>query len=344
MRIAPVGRAGIVFTVAGVALLVYSIHSLAPHSLVALDIPISLAPGRITTGDFNVDPESLYHVEVEMDRRGYTSPVGCEPRSVLRTQWTVSSDGDVVDRGSSPWDDTGLTIADLYDGKSRYALDVTVFPGASCLNAGSPRLKVRTHPDPSDLYTSLIWLSLLSIGCGFVLFIRSCLWEASARKPALRIFPGMILRNVFPLQRHRPMPLLRGLPDFGLFCGSVLFILIAIFMIFEHGRPSKGLLVKIELRDILAWQKSPSQETLGVYVDGDRRFYVNGHPVPKEELRTKLSEELAKRIVGTVYFEADDNCEFADAAYSIDTIQGLGARVIWITPQVREELNRETIR
>jgi biopolymer transport protein ExbD len=91
----------------------------------------------------------------------------------------------------------------------------------------------------------------------------------------------------------------------------------------------------------VALQKSPWPETLTVYVDGQGRFYVNEQPVPKEELRTKLSEELEKRMVWTVYFEADKNCTFADAIYSFDKIQGLGAQVAWITPHMREELNRE---
>jgi hypothetical protein len=30
-----------------------------------------------------------------------------------------------------------------------------------------------------------------------------------------------------------------------------------------------------------------------------------------------------------------------DAAYVIDTVQGLGAKVIWITPKLREALNQE---
>jgi polar amino acid transport system substrate-binding protein len=52
-------------------------------------------------------------------------------------------------------------------------------------------------------------------------------------------------------------------------------------------------------------------------------------------------QELEQRMVWTVYFEADKNCTFADAIYSFDTIQGLGAQVAWITPHMREELNRE---
>lgn len=38
-----------------------------------------------------------------------------------------------------------------------------------------------------------------------------------------------------------------------------------------------------------------------------------------------------------VYFEADVNCLYMDAVYAMDAMQGLGAKMIWITPKTREE-------
>jgi hypothetical protein len=38
---------------------------------------------------------------------------------------------------------------------------------------------------------------------------------------------------------------------------------------------------------------------------------------------------------------ADEGCLYADAIYSIDTVQGLGANLIWITPRVRKELGEK---
>jgi hypothetical protein len=45
-------------------------------------------------------------------------------------------------------------------------------------------------------------------------------------------------------------------------------------------------------------------------------------------------------MVWTVYFEADFGTLNMDAIYAMDTIQGLGARLVWITPKVREEIQR----
>lgn len=51
--------------------------------------------------------------------------------------------------------------------------------------------------------------------------------------------------------------------------------------------------------------KGPWPETLGVYVDAHRRFYVNGELTKPEDLEQKLREEWGRRIVWTVYVEGD---------------------------------------
>jgi hypothetical protein len=38
-------------------------------------------------------------------------------------------------------------------------------------------------------------------------------------------------------------------------------------------------------------------------------------------------------MVWTVYFEAHRDCTFEEAAYAMDTIQSLGAKVVWLTPK-----------
>jgi hypothetical protein len=45
-------------------------------------------------------------------------------------------------------------------------------------------------------------------------------------------------------------------------------------------------------------------------------------------------------MVWTVYFEADYDTLNGDAIYAMGTIQGLGAKLVWITPKVREELQQ----
>jgi biopolymer transport protein ExbD len=95
------------------------------------------------------------------------------------------------------------------------------------------------------------------------------------------------------------------------------------------------LLVDFREQRAFSTENSPWTETMSVYADSRRGFLVNGQPVKREELRAKVQEELLRRGVWVVYFEADSDCMFMDATYAIDTIQVLGAKVIWITPKSR---------
>ncbi len=72
-------------------------------------------------------------------------------------------------------------------------------------------------------------------------------------------------------------------------------------------------------------------------MDAHRGFHVNGKLIKPETLQQKLREELGRRIVWTVYVEADGDSVFEDTVHVMDTIQGLGADVFWITPRMREE-------
>jgi biopolymer transport protein ExbD len=193
----------------------------------------------------------------------------------------------------------------------------------------------------------LIQFACLLLGlAGAMLLLRALggwLLGGLAGKQELRIFPGMALRNVIPMQRHRPMPLMKGFPNFGLAFGGFFLVVVFIFMILETPRTSRGLLMDIRERTAMAGRKSPWAETLGVYVDGRGQFYVNGKAVAREKLRAKLQEELGRQAVWTVYFEANRDCTFMNATYAFDTIQGLGAKVVWITPRVREELSRAEV-
>ncbi|MGB9434603.1 MAG: hypothetical protein WBQ89_20330 [Candidatus Acidiferrum sp.] len=187
MLVSVTGRIAITLILVGAALMGSAIHWLAPHPHVALEMPVSLSPGHLITGNFSVNPGTLYYLDVELGKR---SPIRshCEPRSVVSTRWVLSSDA-IAQQGSSPWEDTGLTIAVLYSEKTRYSFDVEILPGASCLNALNPRLKVQTHPSSSDLYVALTWLSIVPIGIGLVLLMRPHISRRFSKIEGTRIFP-----------------------------------------------------------------------------------------------------------------------------------------------------------
>ncbi len=128
MRISRMGQISLVVIAVGTALLVYYIHSLAPRRAdVVLDIPVSLSPGHIRTGDVRVALDTMYYAYIEL-HTAYSKRVGCDPYDVLATRWTLSDGEHVVEQGSSPWEDTGLTIGGLYSEKPLYSMDIEVLP------------------------------------------------------------------------------------------------------------------------------------------------------------------------------------------------------------------------
>jgi biopolymer transport protein ExbD len=278
--------------------------------------------------------------DVELDEGG-TIVTRCQPYDVLWTRWTLSSGNKLVEQGSSHWEYSGQTLAVLLSKENSYALDIEVLPGASCLNAAHPRLRVATHLARDELDFLFIWLFLLPLGTGLVLLARVRFFSTSTSVLLPRIFPEIVLRNVLPLRRSRTLPIFDGLPNFGLLWGATLFvlILILILMISQHP-PSRGLVVDFSPRNIS--HQSPWPETLSVYVDAQREYYVNGTQVPREQLRMKLQQELGKRMIWVVYFEAADDCLFMDVTYAFDAITGLKAKFVWITPRMRKELDQKT--
>jgi hypothetical protein len=162
---------GIAVVALGVALWAATAYRLKPRALISLDIPVSLSAGQIQTGTFRVEPDRLYYVDIEIEKAPLLKH-RCQPSTVLATQWELSSPTSNIDRGSSPWEESGLTIAVFCPAETQYSFDARVLPGADCLNSANPRLKVRTHPHAPFLYTVLTWTSALIIAIGVAIFIQ----------------------------------------------------------------------------------------------------------------------------------------------------------------------------
>ncbi len=99
-----------------------------------------------------------------------------------------------------------------------------------------------------------------------------------------------------------------NLPIFVPLWISILAILVTIFMVMLDMRLTPaGFLVHFEKPRMAVWETNPWQETMNVYLSGSEGLSVNGRKVATQELPAKLREELGKRMVWTVYFEADDS-------------------------------------
>jgi biopolymer transport protein ExbD len=144
----------------------------------------------------------------------------------------------------------------------------------------------------------------------------------------------------FPGFAMRPTSYITQLPNFGLIYGAVLSILIFLFAIVREPHHYYGLPIELKTDNYLIGEKSPWQETLGVYLASGEKYYINGRPVLRDSLGASLQQELSHRMVWTVYFEADPDAMYMDAIYAMDTIRGCGAKLVWITPKIRKEFQQ----
>lgn len=333
MRTPVTGRAGFGLVLFGSVLLAYSLPRLVPPPLIVLDMPVSLSPGRITTGTFTANPNTLFYIDIETDKQ-FRIPPDCIPRHVLKTRFVLSSDDrQLTVQGSSPWEDTGLTIADFIGVGTRYTFDAEILPGASCLNAGNPRLKVQTHPSPTDMYVSLIWFSVFSVGTGVVLLIRPQVSRQLNKKPI-----GISILNAEDLELHPlrrrsiPKMSLPALPFVGLLYSQICLVIVTILIVFfgstwSYYHFSVGLFVVSD--DLSPIMKSRlCGEAWIVHVNKKEDWYLNSTKSSQQELAGLLRQQLGGQTNCAVYLDVDASLTYQVAIHAIDEIQTTQAKVV----------------
>lgn len=171
---------------------------------VPLDVPISLAKGRLRTPEFRINLATYYVVQVYVSRafddQGLPCLIGfdqCEGKpSVLRVSWSLSDRTRSLATGSSDahgafggTDTMGRSLGGFYAPRGRYVLDVDVSEDGSRLSGGSPRLMITGWGDEfaiADDQASRAFLHcLFLVVAGYFLIIRSALMSRWEKRDAL---------------------------------------------------------------------------------------------------------------------------------------------------------------
>ena len=136
-----------------------------------VDMPVPMSTGHIRTSQFPINLEAVYLIEISADKNripaetlhcllGYKfldSDCANTP-SVVQASWVLSSNGQVVARGSTDGPGGGAVTNDaiarairFFDGEKGccYDLDVDILGDGSKLAAGNPRLRVEAFPYPA---------------------------------------------------------------------------------------------------------------------------------------------------------------------------------------------------
>ena len=184
-----------------------------------------------------------------------------------------------------------------------------------------------------------VWILFFVAPGVLFLLVRACLRWALRGTGPLRIFPKVPLRYSLAFREFRPAATHPQLPNFGMYWGWILMALMIILWIITPRAPT-GLLVRVPSRYIAARPRAPESESLGVYVAVGGRYYVNGQLVARDQLRSRLEQELGRRSFWIVYFEGDEDVGYGQVVYAVDTIRGLGAQAYFLSPRIRADFNQ----
>jgi biopolymer transport protein ExbD len=342
-------RLGLAFLFVAVTIYSFTSHWLNSRIFTPLDYPVSLESRQIKSPPFQINLRETYFVSLHLDDSSddWYQDGRCNYKNVLGSEWQVYRLNSKSGEQRELWANSDEMTRRYYyylggftATSGQYELEWTLPTSATCLDHRHPRLMVHTGSAGYEEGVAFIKICLIFFGgTGAVLVLL-----ASARVVrnhlvtggAPRVFPEMVLRNVLPITKRAPLPLIHHPPHWPLFFVAILSVLIFTFMIFGPV-PSKGLFVTWKNRDAVVWEKSPWPDAPEVYVRAPARFFVNGQEVSQSDLRAKLVEQLSRRAEWTVYLEAEPDVAFMEAAHAMDTIQACGAELVWITPKMRED-------
>jgi hypothetical protein len=314
------------------------------RTFVALDLPVSLAPGRVKTPDFGINLEGWY--EIWVNTRDEVAVQDCRYTALdvpLKTHYTVYQDGHEVAHTDGEYQYLGHFFAGR---KGRYSLDIEVLSDMVCLNAGQPRITVGTRSDHYEvLGDQLLSLSIVLIlgGLGVLAFSTTTLvGKRTTAQDQLTIVENAG-HPYYPSRRTLPLrPRLSHLPPFGLICTVTLGgTLIPTFLIFLYAwgydHRSAGIEVHLlspgPLKAAADSFATPVVRIENTDLGSPPRLYLNSRTIAWETLGPSLKAQLKSRPDWVVYVEADRNVDWGDAVNAMDIIRGVGANVVLLTTE-----------
>ena len=319
---------------------------------VPVDSAVSLAPGKIRTGNFRVNLNSPYDVVIELkDYESWRAPK-CQDYEVLRTRWWLSRNGRVVSTWTDYWGTESKAVPSgfylgAFDGTAGwYNLEVEMASDATCLQAFHPRLRVLA--DERDYLRGGSWynlallgsLALVALSFGF-LFVSSALpvQEAFTQRHCLTIFET--LRGDLKLTRRRlsVMGAASTLPTIGYMYALTYLLLFLLYAPFELAKwhHSHGVFSRL-VRPGITYDSS----TTGLLVNVSRsgQLFLNSVPVDANQLSKSLEAELARRADWSVYIEADADLQYQSVIEAMDLVRSAHGKIVLLTPNIRWEAEK----
>lgn len=208
-------KVGLGFTLAGVAVFAGWAGYLATRHYEPVNMPVSMSVGHVRTKEFRVNIKAPYAIAIEVRKDIPFDTLNCllgmntpsekdctGTPSVVNAEWTLISDGRVVQSGSSADSKGGAWANDTidrdigeFDGKPGhiYQVDVNILANGKQLAAGNPHLTVAVTSDFAEgamfmsgliIYPTVGVLLLIGVALLLVSFISSW-WDRRKAKLAM---------------------------------------------------------------------------------------------------------------------------------------------------------------
>ena len=298
------------------------------RTFVAYNAPVTLKPGRITTGPFKINFEGQYHARIsEFEYSVYAGrcPLSYHPKAT----WLLSG-GQTL---AQVRDDYELTVS-LKPGE--YELTVDWREDAGCVDHFKPRLIISTYSgDAEDNLFYVSWIAVFAAVLGTVLCFRGRrsgevrIPESNLSITGTSSFKSSTLRGLKrPSFRRRKFA---SIPTFGLI-GSIgiVAVMLPLWFLQTINRMSVGIWIRTA-RPATHQEAEKVANVLVVHLEceqGTRVYVVDTERVSREALPERLKQELAVRSDWTVYFDATSDVDFKEAMDVIDVIRGMRAKVV----------------
>lgn len=336
-----------IFVLLMLAIYAIPIRWIETRRLRPLDAPISISNGHFITGEFKINLSAVYVVNFIRPEDASPEYSGCDYQARIHTKWTVFKNGRLiaVSLPSTSTDYPWQRVDSFTAGPGTYSIDVEALPGAECLNFARMQLVVGAYDVDFSDTLNLLWGSCLFLGAvGAVLLIR--VRPASFREQTqdqlrdrslISQSPGYT-RN-FGLRKRRPMPRFHRLPDLGMLYFAAMFPCLIAMLILMHHSGSMGIKTHLVRPSGIHANADPRSKALLVWLDAHGNYFVNGKEVSRDNLEDAVKHELSQPAEWTVYFEADGNASFGDAAFAMGKIRNASGKLVWLTPKTRSEFS-----
>jgi hypothetical protein len=321
------------------------------RTLRAVDIPVSLAHGTLTTARFKLNVHGFYSINIGLPQGGNLScdGVGLETRrisstggrTVYRYHWLEE------ESGSSGRNTIAGGFLGGFEGKpGHYDLEIEVVSDSGCLDASKPRLYIIASNEDfyrwNNYYDNAVWISFVlgSIGlAALIVDISERFRRRSKDNSSLDFFEPRSIDSYRARQRLKPAPWTPFFSRISLLYSQVLLLAgigaVLVLVAWGNARRSQGLLVLTYFPESPMFTHMPCAQALVVRVESDEAWYLNSKRIEPDDFAEALRAQMGASRNCIVFFDAEPDVDYAVAIHAIDLIEQSQGTVVLLTPETK---------